>query len=177
MKNGILNSKLYDSGDIFMKAIDDTDVNILSELVENSKTPLSKIGKKFGLHPNVVAYRIKKMKKQGIIKDYTVELDFEKIGLNEQVYVGLSLPSNSEMDRILKQIIEIPQTMRVISSLGSPESIILFVGKDKSEINEAISKLRNLDVKIEYTASVIKTYGNKNTGDFLRLLTKNESMS
>ncbi len=117
------------------------------------------------------------MKKQGIIKDYTVELDFEKIGLNEQVYVGLNLPSNSEIERIMKQIIEMPQTMRVISSLGSPESIILLVGKDKSEINEAISKLRNLDVKIEYTASVIKTYGNKNTGDLLKSLAKNENMS
>ena len=177
MKNGLRNSKLCNYGDIWMKAIDYIDLNILSELVENSKTPLTKMGKKLSLHPNVIAYRIKKMKKQGIIKDYTVELDFEKIGLNEQVYVGLNLPSNSEIERIMKQIIEMPQTMRVISSLGSPESIILLVGKDKSEINEAISKLRNLDVKIEYTASVIKTYGNKNTGDLLKSLAKNENMS
>ena len=161
-----------------MRTIDHTDLNILSELVENSKTPLAKIGKQLSLHPNVVAYRIKKMKKQGIIKEYTVELDFEKIGLNEQVYVGLSFPSNSEIEGVLKQIIEMPQTMKVISSLGSPESIILLVGKDKSEINKAISKLRNLDIKIEYTASVITTYGNnKNTGNFLKLLAKNESMS
>ncbi len=155
-----------------MRIIDFTDLEILSELVENSKTPLAKIGKKLNVHPNVIAYRIKKMKKQGIIKEYTVELDFEKLGLNEQVYIGLSLPSNSEREKILKQIIAMPQTMKVISSLGSPESIIFFVGKDKEEINEAISRLRNFDVKIEYTASVIKTFGNKNAGNFLKLLSK-----
>lgn len=155
-----------------MRIVDFTDLEILSELVENSKTPLAKIGKKLNVHPNVIAYRIKKMKKQGIIKEYTVELDFEKLGLNEQVYIGLSLPSNSEREKILKQIIAMPQTMKVISSLGSPESIIFFVGKDKEEINEAISRLRNFDVKIEYTASVIKTFGNKNAGNFLKLLSK-----
>jgi DNA-binding Lrp family transcriptional regulator len=153
-----------------MKIVDYMDLKILSELVENAKTPLVKIGRKLDVHPNVVAYRINKMKRQGIIKDYTVELDFEKLGLNEQVYVGLSLPSNSEREKILQQIINMPQTMKVISSLGSPESIIFLVGKDKSEINDAISTLRNFDVKIEYTASVIKTYGNKNTRNFLNLL-------
>ncbi len=114
-----------------MRIIDFTDLEILSELVENSKTPLAKIGKKLNVHPNVIAYRIKKMKKQGIIKEYTVELDFEKLGLNEQVYIGLSLPSNSEREKILKQIIAMPQTMKVISSLGSPESIIFLLEKIK----------------------------------------------
>jgi DNA-binding Lrp family transcriptional regulator len=155
-----------------MKIVDYKDLKILSELIGNAKTPLAKIGRKLHVHPNVVAYRINKMKRQGIIKDYTVELDFEKLGLNEQVYVGLSLPSNSEREKILQQIITMPQTMNVISSLGSPESIIFLVGKDKAEINDAISRLRNLDVKIEYTASVIKTYGNKSTGNFLKLLAK-----
>jgi len=159
-----------------MKFIDCIDLKILSELIENSKTSLVKIGKKLNLHPNVVAYRINKMEKQGIIKDYTVELDFEKLGLNEQMYVGLTLPPDSEREEILKQIMSIPQTMKVISSLGSPESIILLVGKDKAEINEAISKLKIFNVKMEYTAPVIKTYGNRDSGNFLKLLTKDVSM-
>ena len=160
-----------------MKFIDYTDLKILSELVENSKISLVKLGKKLSLHPNVVAYRIKKMEKEGIIKDYTVELDYGKLGINEQVYVGLSLPANSEREEILEQIMAIPQTMKVISSLGSLESIILLVGKDKAEIDEAISKLKIFNVKMEYTAPVIRTYGNKDSGNFMKLLAKNVIVS
>lgn len=160
-----------------MKFIDYTDLRILSELVENSKKSLVKLGKKLSLHPNVVAYRIKKMEKEGIIKDYTVELDYGKLGINEQVYVGLSLPANSEREEILEQIMAIPQTMKVISSLGSLESIILLVGKDKAEIDEAISKLKIFNVKMEYTAPVIRTYGNKDSGNFMKLLAKNVMVS
>jgi len=81
-----------------MITIDITDLKILAELVDNAKTSNVEIGRKLQVHPNVVAYRINKLESAGIIKEYTTVLDFGKLGLNEQVYVGASLPRNSERD-------------------------------------------------------------------------------
>ena len=160
-----------------MIAIDVTDLKILAELVENAKTSNVEIGKKLQIHPNVVAYRINKMENAKIIKEYTTVLDFNKLGLTEQVYVGASLPRNSERDDILQQVAQIPQTVSVISSLGSPESIVFLVGKNKDDVDKVMSKLKNLNLKIKYTSSIIKTYQNDNARNYLSLLTGEDDQS
>jgi len=151
--------------------VDVTDLKILAELAENAKTTFVAIGKKLRLHPNVVAYRVGKMEQAGIIKGYTTIIDFERLGLSEQVYIGASFSGNVPRDEVLKEVASIPQTVQVMSSLGAPESIVCLVGKNKAEIDQAISKIRNLNMRIDYTASIIKTYhDNGRLGFFLKLL-------
>jgi len=153
-----------------MTIVNATDLKILAELVHDSKATLSTIGSKLGLHPNVVAYRINKLESLGIIREYTVNLNLEKLGLTEQVYLGANFPAHSERDSILREISSLPQSVTVVSSFGSPEGIVHLVGKSKEDIDQAISRLRELNVKIEYAVTVIKTYQNGNIGNFLKMI-------
>jgi len=155
-----------------MHSIDATDLKILAELIKNAKATFVEIGKKLNLHPNVVAYRINKMENLGIIKEYTTIIDLEKIGLSEQVCIGASFPEGSEKDKVLEQIATIPQIIKAVSSWGSPEGIVFLVGKNKEDVDKIISKLRSLNVKIEYTASIIKTYRDGGLDEFLNQLAK-----
>lgn len=150
--------------------IDATDFRILAELVENAKSSFAEIGRKLRLHPNVVAYRVNKLEKAGVIKDYTADLDLEKLGVAEQILVGASFPRDVERDHIIEKIAAIPQTVKVVSSLGEPESIVFLVGKNKSEIEKLMAKLRSLDLKIEYTGSIIRTFEEGRLGNFLKIL-------
>lgn len=152
--------------------LDSVDVKILSELAKNAKSSFVEMGRRLHLHPNVVAYRVNKMEQLGIIREYTVILDFEKLGLSEQVFVGVSSTANAERDKILEELAAIPQTVKVISSLGNPESIVFLVGKNKADIDRVITKLRSLNVKIEYTGSIIHTYQEGRLGNFLKMLAK-----
>jgi DNA-binding Lrp family transcriptional regulator len=152
--------------------IDGTDFKILAELVDNAKSSFAEIGRKLGLHPNVVAYRINKLERTGIIKDYTAGLDLEKLGVAEQILVGASFPRDCEREDIIEKIATIPQTVKVVSSLGEPESIVFLVGKNKSEIEKLMSKLRSLNIKIEYTGSIIRTYEEGRLGNFLKILAR-----
>ena len=65
-----------------MVKIDLKDRKILYELDFNSRQPFSKIGKKVGLHKNVVIYRIKRLKEKGIIRNFYTEIDSFKLGYN-----------------------------------------------------------------------------------------------
>jgi DNA-binding Lrp family transcriptional regulator len=150
--------------------IDAIDYKILAELVENAKYSFAEIGRKLSLHPNVVAYRVNKLEKTGIIKDYTAQLDLEKLGVAEQVLVGASFPRDAEKDDIIEKIAAIPQTVKVVSSLGEPEGLVFLVGKNKSEIEKLMSKLRSLNIKIEYTGSIIRTFDEGRLGNFLKIL-------
>jgi len=152
--------------------IDATDFKILAELVDNAKASFAEIGRKLSLHPNVVAYRVNKLEKHRIIKDYTADVDLEKLGIAEQILVGASFPRDCEREDIIEKIATIPQTVKVVSSLGEPESIMFLVGKNKSEIEKLMSKLRSLNIKIEYTGSIIRTYDEGRLGNFLKMLAK-----
>ena len=151
---------------------DSTDLKILAELVGNAKSSFVDIGKKLDLHPNVVAYRVNKLERSGIIKDYTTRLDLEKLGVSEQIFVAASLPGNSEREQILKEIASMPQTIQVVSSLGEPESILFLVGKNKADVDKTMWRLRNMNVKIEYTGSIVRTYDEGGLCNFLKLLAK-----
>lgn len=153
-----------------MLSVDDTDLKILAELVSNSKSSFVDISHKLVLHPNVVAYRVKRMEQMGIIKRYTVLLDLERLGLSEQVYIGASFPEYVEKDDVLKGIANIPQTIRVISLLGNPALMVFLAGKNKAEVDSVISKIKGLNVKIEHTSSIIKTYQDWLLGDFFASL-------
>jgi len=150
--------------------LDGTDFKILAELAENAKSSYAEIGRKLSLHPNVVAYRVNKLEKARIIKEYTAGVDLEKIGVAEQILVGASFPRDAERDDVIEKIAAIPQTVKVVSSLGEPESIVFLVGKNKSEIEKLITKLRSLNLKIEYTGSIIRTFDEGRLGNFLKVL-------
>jgi DNA-binding Lrp family transcriptional regulator len=114
--------------------LDATDLKILAELAENAKYSYAEIGRKLNLHPNVVAYRVNKLEKARIIREYTTDIDLEKLGVAEQILVGASFPRDVGRDDVIDKIAAIPQTVKVVSSLGEPESIVFLVGKNKSEI-------------------------------------------
>ena len=150
--------------------IDAIDYRILAELSDNAKSSFAEIGRKLSLHPNVVAYRVNKLERSGIIKDYTAQLDLEKLGVAEQILVGASFPRDTEREAIMEKIAAIPQTVKVVSSLGEPEGLVFLVGKNKSEIEKLMTKLRSLNVKIEYTGSIIRTFEEGRMGNFLKIL-------
>jgi len=157
--------------------IDSTDFKILAELVENAKYSFAEIGRKLSLHPNVVAYRINKLEKTGIIKDYRADLDLEKLGVAEQILVGASFPRDAERDEIIQKITAIPQTVKVVSSLGEPEGLVFLVGKNKSEIEKLMTKLRSLDVRIQYTGSIIRTFEEGRLCNFLKILAREHEVT
>lgn len=150
--------------------LDGTDLRILAELVENSKNSYVEIGRRLGLHPNVVAYRVNRMEEAGIIREYTAHVDFGKLGLSEQVFVAANFPNTISREDVLKQIAEIPGTMSIVSSLGSPEGLVFIVARNKEDIDTVLSKLRSLNLDIEFASSVIKTYDEGRLGSFLRTM-------
>ena len=65
-----------------MVKIDLKDRKILYHLDINSRQTLSQIGKKVGLPKNVVAYRMNRLKENGVIKNFYTIIDLHKLGYN-----------------------------------------------------------------------------------------------
>lgn len=71
--------------------LDTKDKKILYHLLEDSRQSLKTIGKKVGISKELAAYRINRLKKNNIIKNYTIFTDLDKFG-----YTLLSIFYNLE---------------------------------------------------------------------------------
>lgn len=63
-----------------MEKVDLKDRKILYNLMLDSRQSFNSIGKKVGLHKDVVAYRINKLQEKGIIKNFYSAIDVYKLG-------------------------------------------------------------------------------------------------
>ena len=79
-----------------MLKFDLKDRKILYQLNINSRQSFSQIGKKVGLSKTVVDYRIKKLEKQEIIRNYYTLIDAFKIGYEVLRFTGSDIHFNSK---------------------------------------------------------------------------------
>ncbi|PIN87909.1 hypothetical protein COV12_01305 [Candidatus Woesearchaeota archaeon CG10_big_fil_rev_8_21_14_0_10_32_24] len=69
---------------------DEKDKKILEILQEHADYPTRKIAKKTLLPITTVHNRITKLRKEGIIKKFTIELDYTKVNLGQLAYILVS---------------------------------------------------------------------------------------
>lgn len=152
-----------------MVYLDHVDLRILAEVARDSSLSYSDIGRRLGLNPGVVAYRVNKLKNLGVIEGFTARIDLEKLGFVERAVVALSFPNPSSKPEVLARITEIPNVAIAINSLGTPETILLVVAKSKSELEYVVSRIRSFDVKVEFASSVIEVYQRDSISEILRV--------
>lgn len=83
--------------------LDATDIKILRAMMNDSRMPITKLAKAARASREVVTYRIKRLEKKGIIKDYVTEIDTEKLGyVGAAVFVALKAEREEEFRRYLE---------------------------------------------------------------------------
>ena len=87
--------------------IDRLDKEILQILSENARTPLIDIAEKLKVSPKVIAYRIKKLEKQGVIEGYRVNIDHKKLGfIWHKLWINSKKRSKELIDAIKRKFSE-----------------------------------------------------------------------
>jgi len=90
--------------------VDDKDKQILFELLQDCRQSLSKIANTVKLPQQTVSYRIKKLEKEKIIKRYTVNINYPKLGYSRHsLYLDLKTIGAKEVDSYLNHITEIQE--------------------------------------------------------------------
>lgn len=96
--------------------IDSVDKNILRLLATNSRMEYQKLSKKLKLAANTIKYRIKNMEKNNIIIDYSISVDYRKLGFE---FYNLQLKLNQpKEDKFLAYIKNHPIVMFYYTHLG-----------------------------------------------------------
>jgi Lrp/AsnC family transcriptional regulator for asnA, asnC and gidA len=89
-------------------ALDEIDHQILDILIDNTRIPFTDISKRLLISAGTVHVRVRKMEETGIIKGYSLNIDYVKLGYSFIAYVGVFLEKTNTINGVLKALNEIP---------------------------------------------------------------------
>jgi len=131
--------------------LDQKDLKILETLKESSKLTVNKIGKRLRLPITTVHNRIKKLEKLGVIKNYTINPDYKKLGKDLLVYVQVSVnyttPTGEKLHQedIAKKIKKLTDVEEVNIVAGVTDILIKVRLENMEALNNfIIKKLREI---------------------------------
>ena len=83
---------------------------ILFELFQDARQSNSKIAKELKIPEKTVNHRIQEMVKAKIIKKFTININYQKLGFNRHsIYLDLKKTHNKKIDEKIKRILKIPE--------------------------------------------------------------------
>ena len=141
--------------------LDETDWKVLEVLQEHAEYSTTQISKKTGLPRTTIHNRIKKLKKEGIIKKFTVKLDSSKVGKGFVAYVLISanLPTLKQKKKtqydLAEEIRKFWFVERVDIVSGGTDLVAIIRVKDVEEFDKILLGKLQLVEGIDKTQSLI----------------------
>jgi DNA-binding Lrp family transcriptional regulator len=130
----------------------DVELKLISELMKNSRRSDRELAKVLGVSQPTVSRAIKKLEKEGIIKEYTMIPDFRKLGISLFVVTFVKHAKqvdSKDLDELRKMGIErarqenSPETIMAERGIGlGYGSVILSYERDYSSYLELVGRLK-----------------------------------
>lgn len=122
-------------------SLDPLDWKILQTIQKNSKQTYSEIGRQLDVAHSTVFDRMRKMEKSGVIKKWTVDINFEKIGMNFMTACMTVYADPKEIENVAKKLSDAKEVLEVSLSLSEELLIIANVfAKNQDELHSFIAK-------------------------------------
>lgn len=144
--------------------MDELDKEILEELQEShSLVPkVSEIAKRLNKSSTTIHSRIKRLEKEGVIKDYTAILDPEKLGKKLIAFYFLKIGCGAGEyleDKIIEKLLKMPEVKNIYHTMGEWDLMVEVAVEDASEYINFIRKIEPIEgVDDTKGKSVLKSY-------------------
>ena len=137
--------------------LDNTDEKIVNVLLEDSKLSYRQIGKKVNVSVATVMHRVKKLEKEGIVKKYTVLLDYEKLGYDVPVMIDIRV-AKGKLFNVENKIATHPNVFAVYDKTGNFDATIIAKFKNRKSMDNFLKKIQTYEfVERTETKLILKT--------------------
>ncbi len=143
------------------RELDEKDLKILEILQEHAEYTTRQIAKKTLLPATTIHHRIQKLKAEGIIRKYTVKLDWSKLGKSFIAYVliSVSLPLLKQKKKtqydVAREIKRFSFVERADIVSGGADLVCILRVKDVEEFDKVLLGKLQLVEGVEKTQSLI----------------------
>jgi Lrp/AsnC family transcriptional regulator for asnA, asnC and gidA len=119
--------------------IDNLDLQILSRLMQNAQKPFTEIAQELEVSGGTIHVRMKKMRRLGIVRGSHLDVDPEKLGFDVCAFVGVFLEKGSFYNRIVRQILEIPEVVEVHYTTGRYSIFLKIVCRNTRNLRQVLN--------------------------------------
>ncbi|MCS7139208.1 MAG: Lrp/AsnC family transcriptional regulator [Candidatus Nezhaarchaeota archaeon] len=139
-----------------MQQLDDIDHMIINLLIKDSRTPYTEIANKVGLSEAGVRKRINRLLRLGIIKRFTVEVDFVA---RVRAITLITVDPSTDTSEVSRKVREAGGVERVYEVTGLYDVVALISSPSMAEVNRCIDELRRVKgVKSTNTMIVLREW-------------------
>lgn len=139
-----------------MDNLDDFDISIIKELEKDGRMAFSAIAANLKISNTMVHQRINRLMEHGIIGGIKPIIQEKKIGFDWASFTGITLNKDSDSDRIIEELKNIPEITECYYVTGSFTLYIKIVAKNHEHMRKILyEKIDNIP-GIAKTDSIIE---------------------
>ena len=120
--------------------VDDIDYLILNELGNNSRTSFADLGRKINLSASAVRERVQKLEDNGVIKNYSTEIDHSKIGYGIEAFIILKVFSG-KLKLFISDADQFPEIQKAYRITGTQNIHMKVTLKNQLHLQQFIDQL------------------------------------
>ena len=121
--------------------LDEVDLKVIQLLAQDARQSYADLGKALNLSAPAVHARVKKLEKIGVIKNYTIQVDYAKAGYPLISFVRLRLGSRrcADVARVLKSY---PEVLECHSVAGEDCLVLKIRTQAPADLQKVLDRLR-----------------------------------
>ncbi|MCD6503635.1 MAG: transcriptional regulator [Thermoplasmata archaeon] len=134
--------------------IDEKDKKLLAALLMNSREKLTELAKLLEVSVTAVSKRLQKLENMGVVRRYSVSLDFTKLGFRITALVRIAIEP-SKRNYVINELRKVKNILEFYEVSGDYDIIAKVVARDISEYRDKVlTRLSRID-GIKKTSSMI----------------------
>jgi Lrp/AsnC family transcriptional regulator for asnA, asnC and gidA len=134
-----------------MQILDGFDIKIIKELEKDGRMAFSSIATTLKISNTMVHQRVNRLVEQGIISGIKPLVNEKKIGYDWASFTGITLNKDSDSDRIIEALKDIPEITECYYVTGSFTLYIKIIAKDHEHMRKVLYE------KIDRISGIAKT--------------------
>lgn len=147
--------------------IDQTDLNILSELQRNGRITNQDLAEKVSLSPSSCLHRVRRLEEHGFIDSYNTNLNLKKLTSSITCFTSLSFKDHSTevMKEFELALTKLPQVLECYLISGEFDYLLKVIARDMDEYVKFTETLVDgLSAPITVSTHVVMTTNKHNMG-------------
>lgn len=118
--------------------LDEKDILLLRELAKDSRKSQRALSRLVGISPPAVAERLARFERLGVIRHYSISIDWDRLGLGIVVLVNVILETGCDYDTVIRHFKEIPELEELTVLTGRFDFLARFRVGDQGHLKEIV---------------------------------------
>ena len=156
--------------------LDELDWRILRELARDSRQSLRSLAKKLKVSISTISSRVRRLEKCGVIKGYTVVVDYEKLGLDLTAIIEITI-SRGQLLAVEREIAAMPGVFAVYDVTGLTDAIAIARVRNRKELNDLVKGILSMEYVERTNTRVVLNTVKEDFNAILRELYESSSLS